>query len=373
MIETNKPKEKNITLVLTHQCNLRCTYCYEKHKDNLKMSVELAKEIIDREMSMDDGVEFVEFGLFGGEPLLEFDTVVTLVEYAKTRKYSKGFIFFITTNGVLLNEERKKWLKENTDYLQMGLSLDGTKEMHDTNRGKCFDKLDLAFFRDTYPEQSVKMTISRETLPKLAEGVIFAHEQGFLVSCNLAYGIDWSAEENCKIYERQLFALMQYYLEHPEVEPCALLDINRVKSLSYTDKITVRYCGAGYAMRAYDFDGRSYPCQNFLPISIGEEMAAASNLIDFSSHIIDVAKLEKECQSCIIRNICPTCYGENYASTGDIYRHDRNMCKLFKIQFKAIAYFISLLFERGKFEGKDKAETAALLKAALMIDNELAL
>ncbi len=371
MTDQHEIKEKNITLVLTHQCNLRCTYCYEKHKDNATMPLALAKELVDRELTMDDGIDFVEFSLFGGEPLLEFDLIVDLIEYTAARTYPKNYIFFITTNGVLLDDERKAWLRAHTDVLQMGLSLDGTKEMHDRNRGRCFDKLDLAFFRETYPEQEVKMTISCETLPLLSEGVIFAHEQGFEVSCNLAYGIDWSDESYCRIYEEQLSKLMEYYLAHPEIKPCAVLDVERVMSLSYNTEINVRYCGAGYAMRAYDYNGKCYPCQNFLPLSIGEEMAERSRELDFSSHIIETEKLEECCRGCVIRNICPTCYGANYAATGDIYRHDHNMCRLFKIQFKALAYFISLLFENGRFDEEDSPKTAALLKAALMISREL--
>ena len=195
----SEQKSKNITLVLTHRCNLDCVYCYEHHKNSSVMSAELAKSIVDKELTMNDGVSMVEFDFFGGEPLLEFDTVKEVVEYTIKKEYDKDYIFFITTNGVLLDDERKKWLKEHTDALQIGLSLDGTKEMHDINRNRSFDKIDLDFFRDTYPEESVKMTVSKETLPKLAEGVMFCHDKGFDVSCNLAYGIDWDNKENQEI------------------------------------------------------------------------------------------------------------------------------------------------------------------------------
>lgn len=371
LTQKNSIQTKSITLVLTHQCNLRCIYCYEKHKDDRTMSLELAKKILDYELTLDDGIPEAEIDLFGGEPLLEFDTVRDLIEYAKTRSYPKNYIFFITTNGILLDESRKAWLRENTDYLQMGLSLDGTREMHNINRCNSFDKIDLDFFRNTYPDQLVKMTISDKTLKTLSEGVIFCHQQGFGVSCNLAYGIDWSSEENKSVLEEQLMKLIEFYLAHPDIKPCAMLDINRLKSMSQITDRSVRYCGAGYAMKAYDNDGKFYPCQHFLPLSIGKDMADASLKIDFSKYELDDGDLTRECRECVIRNVCPTCYGENYSSTGNIHLRDGNMCKLFKIQFKALAYFVSELFRLDRLTGYTKAEIASLLKSSLLINQSI--
>ncbi len=363
----NEQKSKNITLVLTHQCNLDCTYCYEHHKNSCTMSAELAKEIVDRELSMDDGVSMVEFDFFGGEPLLEFDTVKEVVEWTVAREYDKDYIFFITTNGVLLTDDMKVWLREHTDVLQIGLSLDGTKEMHDTNRCDSFDEIDLDFFRTVYPEESVKMTISRETLPKLAEGVIFCHSIGYDVSCNLAYGIDWESEENRAVFERELARLIDFYLENPHLKPCSILDVNRIKSIASQEDRTYRLCGAGYAMRAYDCDGSCYPCQYFLPICVGDEKARRSLELDFSSLRLREEQVDEKCRSCFIRNACPTCYGNNYATTGDIYRRDMRICKMNIIQFKAIAYFAIKLFEADRLGEYEKAEQAAILKSALAI------
>ncbi len=360
-------KSKNITLVLTHQCNLDCVYCYEHHKNQCTMPASLAKEIVDKELTMADGVETVEFDFFGGEPLLEFETVKEVVEYTINKKYDKDYIFFITTNGVLLTDEMKAWLKAHTDYLQIGLSLDGTKQMHDTNRSGSFDDIDIDFFRETYPDQTVKMTISKETLPNLKEGVVFCHEKGFDVSCNLAYGIDWDNEENQNTFARELSLLIDYYLENDKIKPCSLLDVNRIKSISLQEDRTYRVCGAGYAMRAYDCDGTCFPCQFFLPICVGDEKAKRSLDIDFSTLKLTEAQIDDKCKTCFIRNACPTCYGNNYATTGDVYRRDMRLCQMNIIQFQAIAYFAVKRFEMGKLEEFSKADKAAILKSALSI------
>lgn len=62
-IEPNK--RKFITLILTENCNLACTYCYEHNKTKRSMSYELATNIIDQEMAKDDYSELVCFDFFG--------------------------------------------------------------------------------------------------------------------------------------------------------------------------------------------------------------------------------------------------------------------------------------------------------------------
>ena len=38
---------KSVTFCVTESCNLACTYCYECHKSNRRMSWETAKKIVD--------------------------------------------------------------------------------------------------------------------------------------------------------------------------------------------------------------------------------------------------------------------------------------------------------------------------------------
>ena len=262
-------KTKYLTLVLTHQCNLSCTYCYEKHKDHIKMPLEKAKQILDYEMNLNDGFSEVEIDLFGGEPLLCFNEIKTIVEYAKEQHYNKPFIFFITTNGVLLDDEMKKWFRGNTDIVQMSLSLDGTRKMHDINRSNSYDKIDISFFRETYPFQKIKMTVSNQTLNDLAEGVIFSHKLGFNIICDLAYGIDWTNVENKQVFEKQLMLLIDFYLNNPNIEPFSMFNVEKLINVSALANKNMRMCGAGFSMKDYDCDGVCYPCQHFLPISVG--------------------------------------------------------------------------------------------------------
>lgn len=341
----NEDLTKSVLLTLTNLCNLNCSYCYEKNKNKEKMSFEIAKKIIDYEINIDDGFSYLSFDFFGGEPLLQFSLIKKLVEYIKSIKTDKQIICFIMTNGTMVHGEIKDWLIENRDCVVCGLSLDGKKESHDLNRSNSFDLIDIDFFYKLYPKQDIKMTISEESLPFLFENVVFCHEKGFLVSCNLAYGINWESKDNQIILERELKKLIDYYLNNPQISPASILegDIFNVV-LEANTKNCKKWCGVGTSMKTYDVNGDLYPCQLFMPISNESKNCSKSIVFEDS---FPISYLNEECQNCIIRPVCPTCYGYNYISTGNIYRRDMSMCELNKITIKARAYFKAKQWEKG--------------------------
>ena len=361
---------KIVTITLTQACNLNCIYCYECHKSTKFMSFEKAKEIIDKELTSISKDKNIQFDLFGGEPFLNFQLIKQIVGYVEEKYNDYNVMLFIATNGTLLTKEIKEWLKSKTQILQCGLSLDGTKEMHDYNRDNSFDLIDLDFFANTYPEQIVKMTISQYSLKKLYECVKFCHEKGFQVSCNLAYGLDWSNKENVSILEEELLKLINYYLENLHIKPCSILD-RPISSIAVLEKQAIRTCGAGWNMIAYDVDGESYPCQFFMPLSVGKEKAEKSKTLNFNDEIIGDDKLDPKCTNCVVKAICPRCSGSNYMQTGNIYLQDDNMCKLNKIIFKARAYFKAKLYEKGVYNDCSEGEINALLKSIILINDNL--
>lgn len=362
-------KTRIITLTLTQSCNLSCIYCYESHKSQATMQFETAKRILDKELLQIREGETLEIDLFGGEPFLEFNLMRRIVSYVCNEFPTKNVVFFIITNGTLLTDEIKDWLENNIDCVICGLSIDGTPEMQNANRCNSFDMIDLDFFAKTYPKQTVKMTISNQTLPNLAEGVLFLQSKGFEVTCNLAYGIDWSNKQYCQILEHELMKLIDFYVNHPATPICSMLDmgIERVASLSSD---VGRYCGAGIDMVAYDVDGIAYPCQMFMPLSAGKEKADESHSIHFYDDCIPPEMVDKKCKDCIIRSLCPTCYGSNYISTGNIYLHDDSTCILMKIIMKARSYLKGLLWEKGVLK-MSKHEEALLLRSIFLLQSNL--
>ena len=326
-------RNKSVTLTVTEACNLNCTYCYENHKSRNKMSADTAKRILDYELNLDDGFKGVTIDFFGGEPFLEFELIREVAEYIWSREYKKPYTMFVSSNGTLIHGEIKEWLLQHKGQFSVGLSFDGTELMQNVNRSNSSDQIDVDFFHRTYPDQGVKMTISLDTLPHLYEGVRFLQDKGFIVNCNLAYGLDWSDERLCKILEDQLMKLINHYVDNIRISPCSMLNME-IGSAAYNLEYT-KWCGAGTQMKVYSPEGKLYPCHYFQPLSVGNELAEKSLKIDFSE---SGRLMDPECKDCPILSVCPTCYGSNFASTGDVRKKDRNLCKLTKIIALANSY-----------------------------------
>jgi len=324
---------KEVMLILTEGCNLACSYCFEHYKTSKKMNFKTAKKIIDAEMAMNDGTDECRFTMFGGEPFLEIDMIKRIYNYIESRilDWKKKVVIFVNTNGTLTDEETKQWLRKRKEHIYCGISLDGTKEMHDKNRSNSFDKIDLEFYRECWPEQTVKMTVSKETLPNLAEGVIFIHEKGFECGCTFAYGIDWN-EELVKVLQEQLIILVDYYTKNPQLHLCQILNID-LTGIFKRPKSNFKRCGAGELMKAYDTEGNLYPCHSFSPVGMGDD---AKKFVDYELPLSDISE-EECCIECNYHLICPTCYGVNYIYTGSISKRNRWLCKFFKLCVQASA------------------------------------
>lgn len=340
-------KVYTLTLTLTQNCNLNCSYCYESNKKTAIMHYKDAVSIILRELDGCPNDMQMEVDLFGGEPFLEFETIKRIVK--TIRQKTDKITFFVVTNGTLVHGAIKEWLIANKDVVICGLSYDGNTYMQNINRSNSANMIDLAFFRELYPDQPIKMTISKQSLPFLSDGVRYLYEFGFKeVACNLAYGIDWDNRENEIILENELKKLIDFFLDNPQYKPCSMLEMG-IETCVPKDKM-FRFCGAGVNMIAYDVDGESYPCQMFMPITAGTEKAKESKNITFYDEEIPLYLLPEKCRNCIVRLSCPTCYGANYLAYGNIYVHAEDYCKLTKRIMKARSYFKGKQWERKQIQ-----------------------
>jgi uncharacterized protein len=133
----NKEKIKSLILEITQQCNLRCRYCsfsgtykFSRTHNSNCMSFSTAKKAIDfyiKNSSDSDLVKNICF--YGGEPLLQFDTIRKCTEYAYERTGRKIRIR-IASNGTLLNEEIMDFLMTdlklsmtNIEFMKTGKDL----------------------------------------------------------------------------------------------------------------------------------------------------------------------------------------------------------------------------------------------------------
>ena len=308
------------------------------------MTVETAIKIITDEMNNSDCDDLI-IDFFGGEPFLKFDVIKEVCEYVWARQWPKEYMFNASTNGTLITGEIKAWLRENSHRFICGISFDGNKYMQDINRCGSSEKIDLSFFSETWPDQTVKMTISPVSLPQLANGIIFLHEKNFKISCNLAYGEDWSDKKLKVTLKKELEKLVEYYCEHPEIEPCSMLNHDMVMAgrIDFNRNIH-QYCGSGIYMAAYNWEGQKYPCQMFMPVALGDiEWRDIDFKKEFSPEYVN-----EECRECPARDACASCAGFNFMATGDIHHKNIDTCDLDKLTFAACAGLAYLKFDRGQ-------------------------
>lgn len=318
------------------------------------MSLETALNIVQEELTKDDGFEICEIQFFGGEPFFEFDLIRETCNYIWERQWPKEYLCFATTNGTLVHGEIKKWLYDNSKRFTCSLSLDGNRDAHNINRCGSFDLIDIDFFQQTWPLQTAKMTISPESLPYLAESVIFLHEKKIPFSNNLAYGVDWSDKKLLTVMSEQLEQLAQYYIEHPHTPLCRMLDLH-IENVNYTYKVN-RWCGAGISLSAYDVDGNRYPCHLFQPLSSESNIPLDKINDAFSSY----DTIDLRCADCSIYNVCPTCYGHNYAATGDIAKRDEALCEFTKLSTLASSFI--WLQKMNRYSQEDLGLSAELYR-----------
>lgn len=314
-------------LMITHACNLKCSYCYEAHKSNSNMTTEQAKAIIMKEAEMvADSSEYDELQVdfMGGEPLMNFALIKDVVEWLETDVLPVPWICFATTNATLLNDERKKWFKEHSTSISLGASYDGTGNMQTENRGTDKYDIDLDFFHETWPEQGFQMTISKETLPNLAEGVLYVQRKGYELNAALAQGVDWNVND-ALIYREQLAILKDAYLKDWSLKPLNRITryVDVFDSVA-TDKKQIHGCGSGHNMVTYDINGKVHGCHMFSTIVLGKD-AIGINDIDWDNPDLMV---DSYCESCVLRVFCPTCPGFNFRYRGSMEKRDKRWCPL---------------------------------------------
>jgi uncharacterized protein len=132
-------RRESLTLVVTEQCNLRCTYCvyggqYAHHRSHSpgKMSWDVARAAIDEYLAHSGQVAGRSVRFYGGEPLLNLPLIRQTVEYIEQERGQTNVQFSVTTNGLLLQGEAAEFLARHG--FGISVSLDGPEHMHDRYR-----------------------------------------------------------------------------------------------------------------------------------------------------------------------------------------------------------------------------------------------
>ena len=365
---------KAMCLHISHDCNLRCKYCFASTGDfgtgRKLMPLEIGKKAIDFLLENSGNRKNLELDFFGGEPLMNFGVVKEVVEYARSREaeFGKTFRFTITTNGMLLTDDKIDFI--NKEMSNVVLSIDGRKEVNDRMRptpgGQGSYDVILPKFKKLVDARSrdrdwyVRGTFTKYNLD-FSEDVFSLYEAGFdqisvepvVADPKLGYAI--TEEDLPKVfaeYERLSQRLLEndkngkhfnffHFMIDLDQGPCA------VKRL--------RGCGCGNEYVAITPDGDIYPCHQF----VGKEEYKMGNLDegtfnedmkkDFAeAHIYNKPK----CRECWARFYCSGgCNANNYEYMGDIHTAHDLSCEMEKKRVEcAIMIQAVKSLERGEAE-----------------------
>ena len=320
------------SLCLTHNCNLDCIYCYQNHDSNNRMSFETAKKAIDWIFAhKPDDMQGIELSFIGGEPLLEFELIKRIYEYTTSNYQQEDYIFYATTNGTVLTQSMKDWFRSHKHKFVLGLSLDGLPETHNLNRSNSYNLIDLDFFRDTWPQQGIKMTLSEYSLEHLADNIIFLHNLGFteINGVNLFEGtFDWSDEKYIRAIIPQLRKLVDFYVEHDELVIDQMLG-RQIDVCAEENRPKRKWCGIGTGTTFFDTDGTILPCPFVTPMTFSHEELKDILDTDFKN---EDAFIDDSCfNDCYMYPICPTCPGANYLVKKSFKTRDKSKCRIQKL------------------------------------------
>ncbi|MBK5246994.1 MAG: thioether cross-link-forming SCIFF peptide maturase [Peptostreptococcaceae bacterium] len=129
---------KAMCLHVAHDCNMVCTYCFGEQGtfagSKCLMSLEVGIKAIDYLIANSGSRRNLEIDFFGGEPLMNFEVVKKLVDYGRKQEklFNKNIRFTITTNGLLLDDEKTEYINQTMDNVI--LSIDGRPEINDNMR-----------------------------------------------------------------------------------------------------------------------------------------------------------------------------------------------------------------------------------------------
>lgn len=343
---------KAMCLLVTMDCNLRCEYCFASQGDYAMgrkvMSFETGKKALDFLLENSGDRENLEVDFFGGEPLMNWDVVKKLVEYGRSKEaeYHKHFRFTVTTNGLLLDEEKMDFI--NKEMSNVVLSIDGRKDVNDRVRKRvdgsgCYDRI-IPKFKELAEKRNYENYYVRGTFTKynldFASDVFHLYDLGFdQISVE---PVVCDHDEKYAITERDLPAV---FSEYERLAQLMLVNEKKGKHFNFFHFMLdldqgpcaikrLRGCGSGNEYVAITSDGDIYPCHQF--VGIPEYLMGNIHSGEFNTDIKkDFAAAhiynKEDCRKCWAKFYCSGgCNANNFIYTGNILTAHKLSCEIEK-------------------------------------------
>jgi uncharacterized protein len=323
---------RHLELMVTHDCNMRCRYCYGSHgKEGWEtqpylygakgkgMSPEMAKSGVD--FLFDNSGKQKELSLifFGGEPLLEFRLIKDTVPYVREKEAQTGkkANLSMVTNGILLSDEVVDFLVRNKIGCQV--SIDGPREIHNKNRvlptGKGSYDLVLAGIKRLIaarPERvPARVTIPRGMvyIPSVVKHLLSLGFGSVHTEPSVAGAGDLMVNgDDISEIKRQIESVALFLVDSVR-ENRYFNYTNLVRFIRMTRVVKERipyFCGAFRTYFALSQDGGFYPCHRFVGME-DYRMGDIDNGMDLrlQEKILDLAVDNRPvCKDCWARYFC---------------------------------------------------------------------
>ena len=360
---------KALCLHVAHTCNLNCAYCFASqgkyHGDRALMSFEVGKRALDFLIEHSGHRTNLEVDFFGGEPLMNWDVVKQLVEYARSIEKEKGknFRFTLTTNGMLIDDDVIDFA--NREMSNVVLSLDGRKEIHDRLR---VDYAGNGSYERIVPKFQ-KLVKARGGKNYYMRGTFTHANPDFLkdIQCMLDLGFtELSMEpvvcapgDPAALTEEDRKIVMEQY------EELAALMLRREKEgrpftfYHYMIDLTggpcvykrISGCGSGTEYMAVTPWGDLYPCHQFVgeeKFKLGDIWNGVSNTAAQEEFRSCNAYARPECADCWAKLYCSGgCAANAYHASGTIRGIYEPGCELFRKRIEC-AIMVKVAEQLGK-------------------------
>jgi uncharacterized protein len=124
-----------LTLAPTIQCNFRCTYCFETHRQEV-ISPTVEADLMRFIAHNAEGTRAITTTWFGGEPLLHPDIIERIQRFTNDLGAARGLEVTrgIVTNGYFLTEDVIRRLLALGHWEMVQVTLDGLPAIHNTRR-----------------------------------------------------------------------------------------------------------------------------------------------------------------------------------------------------------------------------------------------
>lgn len=333
---------KAMCLNIAHDCNLKCKYCFaeegEYHGSRSMMSAEVGKKAIDFVIKSSGPRKNIEVDLFGGEPLMNFNVIKEIVDYARSieKDHNKNIRFTMTTNATLLNDEIMDYIDKNMGNIV--LSIDGRPEVNDNIRVRydgsgTYDAImpkikKMVEKRDKSKQYYVRGTFTRENLDFFEDVMLMANE-GFKEISNEPVVLEEG--HPLSLRKEDLTVIFEQYDKLTEEMIKREKEGNGFKFYHFAMDINggpcvykrVSGCGAGHEYVAVTPDGDIYPCHQF----VGNKEFKLGSLDDgnIDENLTTLFKNgnvynKPKCEDCWAKFYCSGgCQANNYNFNKDIH------------------------------------------------------